>query len=194
MQQYLANDQADNDGFLFQLAALIPLLYMSICVSRSFFNVSLFGPFKLRGNRQSHGVALVFNAQYLVRLQFSLAYNYLLMLKYDTSESAFSKFLGQMDVIPLFGSSFPVYAPLLTIFLSLFTVCNLYARLLNILGFDHQDALLVGDRETLDSKVNDGKTLIRQYANGVISDRSVHSLGSNDNEDGKGKSWSNSII
>jgi hypothetical protein len=194
VQQYLADDEADNDGFLFQLAALIPLLYMSICVSRSFFNVSLFGPFKLRGNRQSHGVALVFNAQYLVRLQFSLAYNYLLMLKYDTSDSAFSKFLGQMDVIPLFGSSFPVYAPLLTIFLSLFTVCNLYARLLHILGFDHQDALLVGDRETLDSRVNDGKTLIRQYANGVITNRPVLSFGSNDSQDGKEKSWSNSII
>lgn len=190
MQEYLADDEADNDGFLFQIAALVPLLYMSVCVSRSFFNVSLFGPFKLRGNRQSHGVALVFNAQYLVRLQFSLAYNYLLMLKYDTSDSAFSKFLGQMDVIPLFGSSFPVYAPLLTIFLSLFTVCNLYARLLHILGFDHQDALLVGDRETLDSKVNDGKSLIRQYANGIIT----NTRRSNDSEDGKVKSWSNSII
>lgn len=64
---------------LFQVAALIPLLYMSICVYTCLFQMSLLGPYCLRGNRQSHGVALVFNAQYLVRLQFPLGYNYLLM-------------------------------------------------------------------------------------------------------------------
>lgn len=64
---------------LFQLAALVPLLYMSMCVYSCLFQMSLLGPYCLRGNRQSHGVALVFNAQYLVRLQFPLGYNYLLM-------------------------------------------------------------------------------------------------------------------
>ena len=64
---------------LFQLAALIPLLYMSICVYTCLFQMSLLGPYCLRGNRQSNGVALVRNAQYLVRLQFPLGYNYLLM-------------------------------------------------------------------------------------------------------------------
>ena len=64
---------------IFQLAALVPLLYMSICVYTCLFQMSLLGPYCLRGNKQSHGVALVFNAQYLVRLQFPLGYNYLLM-------------------------------------------------------------------------------------------------------------------
>lgn len=63
----------------FQVSALIPLLYMSLCVYTSLFQMSLLGPYCLRGNRQSAGVALVFNAQYLVRLQFPLGYNYLLM-------------------------------------------------------------------------------------------------------------------
>ena len=63
----------------FQICALIPLLYMSLCVYTSLFQMSLLGPYCLRGNRQSAGVALVFNAQYLVRLQFPLGYNYLLM-------------------------------------------------------------------------------------------------------------------
>ena len=71
--QYVAND------LLFELLALIPLLYMSICVYRSLFKVQVFGPYALRGYKQSPGVALVFNAQYLVRMQFPLGYNYLLM-------------------------------------------------------------------------------------------------------------------
>ncbi len=63
----------------FQICALIPLLYMSLCVYTCLFQMSSLGPYCLRGNRQSNGVALVFNAQYLVRLQFPLGYNYLLM-------------------------------------------------------------------------------------------------------------------
>ena len=61
----------------FQLAALVPLLYMSLSLYSSLFQI--FGSYSLRGNRQSHGAALLFNAQYLVRLQFPLGYNYLLM-------------------------------------------------------------------------------------------------------------------
>lgn len=66
-------------GMLFQLSALIPFLYMSICVYSSLFKLSLFGPYKLRGRKMSSGIALVFNAQYLVRMQFPLGYNYLFM-------------------------------------------------------------------------------------------------------------------
>lgn len=161
IQEYLSHGNNDDQhGILFQIAALIPLLYMAICTANGLFQVGRFGPYCLRGNKQSHGVALVINAQYLVRLQFPLAYNYLLMLKYDTSETAFSKFLGQMNVVPLFGKSFPVYAPLLIIFLCAFTLCNVYAKIMNLVGFDHQDALLVGDKETLDAKVNEGRALL----------------------------------
>jgi LMBR1-like membrane protein. len=169
VQEYFGSIDSDRYDILFQIAALVPLLYMSICTSNGLFQVGRFGPYCLRGNRQSHGVALVFNAQYLVRLQFPLAYNYLLMLKYDTSETAFSKFLGQMNVVPIFGKSFPVYAPLLIIFLCSFTLCNIYAKLMNLVGIDHQDALLVGDKETLEAKVNEGKTLLLRQRNYDVS-------------------------
>ena len=75
----LDGDDSARSQILFQIAALIPLLYMSICAYTCLFQMSLLGPYCLRGNRQSNGVALVFNAQYLVRLQFPLGYNYLLM-------------------------------------------------------------------------------------------------------------------
>lgn len=66
-------------GPLFLLAAMIPLFYMSLCVYSSLFKFSLFGRYRLKGSKQSQGVALIFNAQYLVRLQFPLGYNYLFM-------------------------------------------------------------------------------------------------------------------
>jgi len=64
-------------GILFKISALIPLLYMSACVYTSLFKVSIFGPNCLSGSKQSTGVALLFNAQYLIRMQFPLGYNYL---------------------------------------------------------------------------------------------------------------------
>jgi hypothetical protein len=75
----LDNSSDSTHQKLFQIAALIPLLYMSICVYTCLFQMSSLSSYCLRGNRQSHGVALIFNAQYLVRLQFPLGYNYLLM-------------------------------------------------------------------------------------------------------------------
>jgi hypothetical protein len=163
IQETVGEDDGDNKGILFLIAALIPLLYMSICVSRSLFKVTMFGPYCLRGNRQSHGVSLIFNSQYLVRLQFPLGYNYLLMLKYDTSTTAFSDFIGQMDVIPLFGNSFSVYAPLLIIAVCILTFFDIHTRILSFLGFQHEDAILVGDQETLDVKVAEGIRLLRRH-------------------------------
>lgn len=177
-QKDIENDIDGNDGgddgiststaredLLFQLAASVPLLYMSICVATSIFKLTMFGPFALRGYRQSHGVALILNSQFLARLIFPLGYNYLLMLKYDTSSCAFSTFLGQMEVVPLFGTTFSVYAPLLIIALCVFTLFNIYPRLMNLLGIDHEDAILLGDEETMNAKVNEGMLLLRRNRN-----------------------------
>ena len=151
-------------GFLFQLAALLPILYMSVCVYSSLFKLSNFGPYRLRGNNQSHGVALLFNAQYLVRLQFPLAYNFLFIIKYDTSttDCAFSHVMNMMSTVPFFGTSFSIYSPLLILALCAFTLCNGYARILGLFGVEHEDAILMGDRETLENKVNEGIALLRR--------------------------------
>jgi len=164
----------ENDGkkgLPFQIAAMIPLVYMSVCVYSSLFKLSAFGPFCIRGNQQSNGVALAFNAQLLVRLQFPLAYNFLLMLKYDTSwsETAFQGFVGVMDMVPFFGTSFQVYAPLTILVLCAITVLNVYPRLLAVLGFQHEDAILLGDAETLDAKVSEGIRLLRKHVEGIGS-------------------------
>jgi len=151
-------------GFLFQLAALLPILYMSLCVYSSLFKLSNFGPYRLRGNKQSNGIALLFNAQYLVRLQFPLAYNFLFIIKYDTSttDCAFSHVMNMMSTVPFFGTSFSIYAPLLILALCAFTLCNGYARILGMFGIEHEDAILMGDKETLDIKVNEGIALLRR--------------------------------
>lgn len=72
--------------------------------------------------------------------------------------------MSNMSTVPFLGTSFSVYAPLLILALCAFTLCNGYARLLAILGVEHEDAILLADRETLDSKVNEGITLLRRHS------------------------------
>jgi hypothetical protein len=51
---------------------------------------------------------------------------------------------------------------LLILALCAFTLCNGYARILGMFGIEHEDAILMGDRETLDSKVSEGIALLRR--------------------------------
>lgn len=70
--------------------------------------------------------------------------------------------MSNMETVPFLGTSFSVYAPLLILALCGFTLCNGYARLVSALGMEHEDAILLGDSETLEAKVNEGITLLRR--------------------------------
>lgn len=70
--------------------------------------------------------------------------------------------MSDMSTIPFFGTSFTVYAPLLILAVCAFTLCDAYPKLLHVLGIDHEDTLLLEDRETLDSRVNEGIQLLKR--------------------------------
>jgi len=64
-------------------------------------------------------------------------------------------------------------------------------------GFDHRDALLVGDQETLDAKVNEGKALLRQYTNGgtgTLQGMRAPMTSSESIELTESQSWNKSIV
>ncbi len=85
-------------------------------------------------------------------------------IKFDTSSTdcAFAHVMSNMETVPFFGTNFSIYAPLLILALCGFTLCNGYARLLALLRIEHEDAILLGDQETLENKVNEGITLLRR--------------------------------
>lgn len=143
------------------ITALLPLLYMAICVYGSMFQVSFFGQYQLRGHHQSSAVALLFNAQYLVRLQFPLGYNYLYLLKLGQNDSAFSQLMKHMETVPVLGTSFGVYAPLIICALCGFTLCHGYARVWQFCGLDHEDAIFL-QCDDADTRVQEGRTLLRR--------------------------------
>jgi hypothetical protein len=85
-------------------------------------------------------------------------------LKYDMTHCAFSNIMSDMATIPFLGTSFGVYAPLLILAVCLFTLLDFYPKILRLLGVDHEDALLLGDEEELDGKVNEGIQLMKRDA------------------------------
>lgn len=73
---------------------------------------------------------LLFNAQYLIRLQFPLGYNFMRILRYYGTNSsrtpalqlpAFQQLMNDMTTVPVLGTGFNVYAPLVLVVLCAFT-------------------------------------------------------------------------
>ncbi len=146
--------------FGIQLAIAIPLAYVSICTYRSLFKFKLFGEFSLQGPHQSLSRPLLVNAQYLIRLQFPLAYNFLLLLRSPSSkETAFRKLMSNMAVVPLLGAGFNTYAPLVMVVLAAFTYFRGYARLLRLVGAYHEDLISGEEQEEM---IQQGRSLARR--------------------------------
>jgi LMBR1-like membrane protein len=73
---------------------------MLLCYD-SLFKLKLFGSMALNGPHQSLPGQLMFNAQYLVRLQFPLGYNFLTLLRYNSAtlkQVAFNNLMQNMAV------------------------------------------------------------------------------------------------
>lgn len=84
----------------------------------------------LQGRHQTLPGPLLFNAQYLIRLQFPLGYNFMRILRYYGTKSnrtpalqlpAFQNLMNDMRTVPVLGTNFNVYAPLLLVVLCAFT-------------------------------------------------------------------------
>ena len=171
-------DSGDNSIIAWiQLVAVVPYAYMSLCTFYSLFKVNLFGMLALYGPRHSTPGPLLFNAIYLIRLQFPLGFNYLLTVyppnlhgsHAATGENvAFNQLMSNMDTVPLFGTGFVVYAPILLVVLCAFTLFNCYARMLRAIGIEYEDALFVGD--------DDQDMADRRREGSILLDRAVRKM------------------
>lgn len=130
--------------FIVQTISFGYLFYMSLCTFWSLFKINLGWSFTLQGPHQSPASSLLFNATYLSRLQFSLGYNFLLFLNSPRIDGTSFQFLmADMEIVPLFGSSFSVYAPIITAIIGAFTFLNIYARILKFIGIQDEDSVTV---------------------------------------------------
>ncbi|KAK8810548.1 hypothetical protein WA158_007123 [Blastocystis sp. Blastoise] len=113
------------------IMSLIPLIYLSICMYRSFFRLRI--PFietYTLFHKHSDVYALCFNAYYICRLQFTLCYHYFSILQVPKSiyeRSSLYNIMGQMETVPFLGSTFNHYVPLLVFLFSFFSFTKLFS-------------------------------------------------------------------
>jgi len=95
---------------------------MTLCTYYSLFSLRLFSFYSLHPRQQTEGGCLLFNAALLCRLVPPLSYNFMLTIS-DELKTGFVDIMGNMNVVPLFGSSFSIIFSSLTL---LFCVMNFF--------------------------------------------------------------------
>lgn len=193
---HMSSSESTSSAFESEPATLIQgvsfffLAYMSICTYWSLFRINLGWSYSLQGPQQSTPSSLIFNAEYFSRLQFTLGYNFLMILHVPkTSQSAFHSLMNNIAMIPVFGTSFNVYVPLTMILVALITFFNGYARLWRLVGVESEEVhssqvCCCGEPGELSqdetAQINAGKVLVQ-------GERRRQEKGSRSNYDAKSK-------
>jgi hypothetical protein len=132
----------DRNSVMVQGVSFVVLAYMSICTYWPLFQLNIGWAYKLQGPQQSSPFSLIFNAEYLSRLQFAIGYNFLMYLNvHRANNTAFNQLMKHMELVPVFGTSFQVYIPLIMILVALLTLFDGYGRLVKVIGIEWEDSV-----------------------------------------------------
>lgn len=168
LMESLSFDSAD--FIAIQIIAVLTLAYMSVCMYLSLFRLNLGAVYTLQGPQLSLPPSLIFNAQYFSRLQFTLGYNFLVMLNIQgyrsihstllsicltflvrtvlfvkccrTDITGFDMLMKSMKTIPVFGNEVITYVPIAMTLIAIVTVLNGYGRLLRLIGIESEDTAM----------------------------------------------------
>eukprot|EP00468_Gymnochlora_sp_CCMP2014_P002413 CAMPEP_0167760150 /NCGR_PEP_ID=MMETSP0110_2-20121227/11428_1 /TAXON_ID=629695 /ORGANISM="Gymnochlora sp., Strain CCMP2014" /LENGTH=438 /DNA_ID=CAMNT_0007646633 /DNA_START=270 /DNA_END=1586 /DNA_ORIENTATION=+ len=157
---YQAVNQSDS---LVQIALIPPLTYLCGCAFWSMFQLQLFDYYLMDNKRRTGEVSLLFNGTYLLRIFAPIGFNFVSMLVDDDDATAFGRVMGDMEVVPFFGSAFNSYLPILISIFSLCTFFNVYYRLLKFLGIEQFSYSTTNDQDRLE----EGKKHVAAFTSSV---------------------------
>jgi hypothetical protein len=75
-----AYNYQQSSSVMVQAVSFVALMYMSLCTYWPLFRLNIGWAYQLQGPQQSSPFSLLFNAEYLSRLQFTIGYNFLMYL------------------------------------------------------------------------------------------------------------------
>jgi hypothetical protein len=99
--------------------------------------------------RQTGEYALLFNATYVCTLQFTIGFNYLMLLQlgewsateFAVPDCAFKNVTGNMDVLPVLGSSFFIFFPAVMTIIVVVFAFRFHLRLFRLCGVTQDTTL-----------------------------------------------------
>lgn len=138
-----SNSSVEPDSLGVQFICFFALAYLAACTFYSLFCMNIGYDYSLSGPQQSTPSSLLFNGCYSARLQFSLGYNFILMLNTDRLDAtAFSSLMTNMETIPVAGTSLNVYVPLVILIVFIIALFRQYQRLVSMVpGFEVEGML-----------------------------------------------------
>eukprot|EP00455_Lapot_gusevi_P053130 TRINITY_DN8222_c0_g2_i4.p1 TRINITY_DN8222_c0_g2~~TRINITY_DN8222_c0_g2_i4.p1 ORF type:complete len:525 (+),score=142.60 TRINITY_DN8222_c0_g2_i4:200-1576(+) len=125
-------DGVQNDAVAVQLVTMLPLAYISVCAFFALFRLRVTKLYHVHDGQQTDLNSLMFNAALMLRLVVGIGYNYMIILRVQSS--AFLDIMGPIDVVPLFGKNFVVYFSTLIVVFCTATAFNLWGYFLKSLG------------------------------------------------------------
>ncbi|KAJ0407228.1 hypothetical protein P43SY_008003 [Pythium insidiosum] len=155
--------QAEASGVT-ELIVLALLVYMTLCVFTALFRLRSFGRYALRDHGNSCDLALLKTAIHQCRLQFSLSYNFLLVVNAPrwTDGTAFHQLWRHMQGAQVFGRDVSVYAPLAMVALVICSLTNVYGRVMKgLIGMEQYESLVDGDAEH-EAQIQRGEQLVQR--------------------------------
>jgi hypothetical protein len=136
--------------FAVELIVWIPVTYITVCVFSSLFAIRVLHYYRFLPGGVTNARTLLMSASYMGRLVSNciiitifcfghsfhqvppLVYNYLLMIHCGPGLARTTAYSDLMGMMPLLGSTFTVFFPIVLIVLVLFVVTNLGSRILGL--------------------------------------------------------------
>lgn len=106
--------------------------YMCFCTYATLFRINLFSFYRLTKGGSDPG-SLLFNTSMLLRLGLSICYNTLYLL-HENAETAFGRIIGNAETLPLVGSFYNKYLPMMVGVICVVALFNLEGKVLNWLS------------------------------------------------------------
>lgn len=179
------------DSFMWKhIVSLVSLLYLCWCTFLCIFRFKFFGLLELSGNRQTDAYSLLFNAAFMCRLQFAIAFNFI-QITTLSSHTAFELcvvFLFECGchrvtsclVVWLSGcvrsvgknmqlfAGLNVYIPVIIGAFALLTLVNAFEWTLRLVGVEQKGAPRKGNAED-DEKIAEGRSLVARGVLRIVS-------------------------
>jgi hypothetical protein len=122
----------ETSGLMLQAILVGFVGYMCFCTYATLFRINLFSFYRLTKGG-SDPVSLLFNTSMLLRLGLSICYNTLYLL-HENAETAFGRIIGNAENLPLVGSFYNKYLPMMVGVICVVAAFNLEGKVLNWLS------------------------------------------------------------
>lgn len=149
-----------------EFVSIVTISYLSLCTYYTIFRMRIFNYYYLVGPHETDENSMIFCGMLLCRLTPPLCLNFLGLIHLDSHitknsnmvETAYTRFMGNMDVLQFISDGFNIYFPIAIVALCILTIFGVGTRILHCLGFQQ----FIGDDDMTQEMIDEGVELVKR--------------------------------